>query len=359
MSTRPRALLLIPLAIAGCTKPSLAPDASPGVAASSSVATAAPAPTSPSEGDAAAQRDAGGPRTVDQPAWPSGAKQELKLTWAVYPPVGEGESSKRKLELVARIGSVARRLDLGSVAGALFPQNQSVCGAEQVAYKKGKDDVAEITFYVGGSSTFTVHRAARDRLEVSNVAGSDGYCPENNCDVTTQLATIPIPSDVVIHEAITDISSPGKEAPFDCGDAKDSGAPTAVTISGAVRSTSPGFMPAAKNGGKTQGWIEVFGTWTMDPPLAAGQAPKDVLEIQEAPATITPALAPATGCTVTATGFTGTLGLNITATEPGCDSIKMLQVKVTTPLEVKTRAVWRATKTSVPVTIKLTPPPAH
>jgi hypothetical protein len=134
--------------------------------------------------------------------------------------------------------------------------------------------------------------------------------------------------------------------------------PAQVKLSGAILSASHGFMPAANNGGKTQGWIEVFANWTMDPPLPAGKAPKDFLAFNDTVsiATVAPPIASAGKCTLTAGGLEAAGGsFTLTATEPGCDSMKMLDEKLAAPVTITTRAVWTATKTPVPVTITLTP----
>ena len=208
---------LVFTSLVGCKKPdadATAVDA--GLAANA-------APSANASGAASATKPTGSTATtLDGPAWPAGKSPELKLTWAAYPPVGQGEGATRKLELVARIGEVARHFPLGSVRGSLLPLNQSVCGEKQVAYKKVAGEVAKITFYIGGASTFAVRRPSPGMLEVESVQGSDGYCPNNDCDTRKSLAKIAIPDDARIVEAITDIQAAGREAPFDCG----SGAPT-------------------------------------------------------------------------------------------------------------------------------------
>jgi hypothetical protein len=153
---------------------------------------------------------------VATPAWPSLPDQELKLTWAVYPPKGHGESTRRKLELVARKGKVAHRIDLGTPAGALLPSNQAVCGDKQIAYKKTGQEIAKITFYVGGAETFAVVRSNPGQLDVVSIQGADGYCPSNDCETRKTLASFAIPTDARITEAILDIEGPGKENPFQC-----------------------------------------------------------------------------------------------------------------------------------------------
>jgi hypothetical protein len=198
--------------LVGCKKPDADTTAVDAGAAANAT------PSASASGAASATKPVGSAvTTLDGPAWPAGKSPELKLTWAAYPPVGQGEGATRKLELVARIGEVARHFPLGSVRGALLPLNQSVCGDKQVAYKKVAGEVAKITFYVGGASTFAIRRPSPGMLEVESVQGSDGYCPNNDCDTRKSLVKIPIPVDARLVEAITDIQAAGKEAPFDCG----------------------------------------------------------------------------------------------------------------------------------------------
>jgi len=156
------------------------------------------------------------PKLVDVPAWPTDAAPSAKLTWAVYPSKGEGETATRQLELVVRIGRVARRIPLGGQIGGVFPLNQSVCGAKQVAYKREGSEVAKLTFYIGGAATFAVSRPKPNVLELTTTRSTDGYCPENDCETRTRVATIPIPAETVVTEAVTVIDGPGKERPFDC-----------------------------------------------------------------------------------------------------------------------------------------------
>jgi hypothetical protein len=103
--------------------------------------------------------------------------------------------------------------------GFLLPENQSVCGARQIAYVKEKAEVAKVTFYIGGAGIFAVSRPRPDLLEVTATQASDGYCPENDCEQKRVVVSVPIPADAVITEALTDIEGPGKEHPFDCGKA--------------------------------------------------------------------------------------------------------------------------------------------
>lgn len=157
---------------------------------------------------------------VDAPAWPTGTRAELKLTWAVYPPKkGAIEQDPRNLELVARIGAVTRRLPLGPQVGALHAENQSVCAESQLAYKRGPGEVAKVTFYMGGAVTFAVKRTSPSLLEIVKTVASDGNCPEHNCAVVRRIASIPVPADARVKEAVTIIESVANEHPFDCGGA--------------------------------------------------------------------------------------------------------------------------------------------
>lgn len=236
------------VAVAGCKKDDSVPDAGrAAVSANADAMTAA-------DQTATSVAEANG-KSLDTPAWPAGAKPTLKLTWAVYPPVGQGETAKRNVEIVARIGDVVRRLSLGPTAGALLPQNQSFCNPK-TPYAKGPGDVAKITFYVGGATSYAVSRSSPTMLEVQAVQAADGYCPENNCDTRITKAKIPIPADAAIVEAITDIPAAGKDAPFDCGNAGGSGgaAPEVLVEASMKGAGSCSWMPGAKDpSGKSNG----------------------------------------------------------------------------------------------------------
>jgi hypothetical protein len=156
----------------------------------------------------------------EETIWPAGTNQELRLTWAVYPPVGTGETAKRNLEIVARIGDVVKRTPLGAQQGFLFPEAQGVCNAS----RKIGNEVAEVTFYLGGENNVVAKRTKPDLLEFTSTIAPDVAC--KNCEKTTALGTLKIPADARIVEAFQDIPAPGKEAAFDCSP------PTKIKLTG-------------------------------------------------------------------------------------------------------------------------------
>ncbi len=220
--TRLSPLFLVCLLACNREKPSR-PTAVAAVDGGAATALAAPAPSAsplPAPATSVAPQsavDVAQGMIVDSPAWPTEARPELKLTWAVYPPKkGAVEQDPRNLELVARMGGVTRRLPLGPQIGALHAQNQSVCAESQLAYKKGPGEVAKITFYMGGAVTFAVKRTSPSLLEIVKTVASDGYCPEHNCAVVRRIASIPVPADARVKEAVTIIESVANEHPFAC-----------------------------------------------------------------------------------------------------------------------------------------------
>jgi hypothetical protein len=146
-------------------------------------------------------------------------------------------------------------------------------------------------------------------------------------------------------------------------------APASVHISGTISpaGASGNYAPAAMNGGKTQGFIEVPAAWTMDAMPAGGLEPKQFIAFSDATSIITPpaTLAKKTGtCKVTIGDFGATFvaasgqrfsSLTVMVTEPGCDSSKMLQEKLTEGLEATTTATWKPTGTKIPVRLSIAP----
>ena len=179
---------------------------------------------------------------VDTPPWPSPGTTPLalKLTWVVYPSRPESAPAivddvpnparRRHVELVARIGAVARRLDLGAHTGALSPGNQSVCHAalprDAISYAKQRGEVAKMAFFRAGAVGYVVRRGGDDVLEVVEWAEDDGVCPDGKGKETSapspaeerSLFTMNVPRGVPITEAMIEVQGPGKEIPFSCNE---------------------------------------------------------------------------------------------------------------------------------------------
>jgi len=113
-------------------------------------------------------------------------------------------------------------------------------------------------------------------------------------------------------------------------------------------------MPGAKNGGKTQGFFEVFAdAWKVDP-TAAGATLEDTITLDDktsAPALVTPAAY--AKCKVELSLRNG--GLTFVLTEPGCDSMKITDEKLKGGLEARATAVHKPSGAKVPLHIKLAP----
>ncbi len=181
--------------------------------------------------DAAQPSTSPSPPFVDAPAWPAAAPgARLKVTWVVHPargtPSDPPESRRRHVEIVVRIGAVARRLDLKSRVGSLFPDEQSVCHAslpqESITYPKERDELAKLTFSMAGAVGYLVRRIGPDLLEVVEWAQDDGACPDGKGDVgpcprdDRPLYRMHVPKNVPIDEAIIEVDGRGKETPFSC-----------------------------------------------------------------------------------------------------------------------------------------------
>lgn len=165
------------------------------------------------------------PLLHDEPLWPStGPKPRLILTWVAYP-FREGSDdgrtpTRRHVELVARIGSVARRIPLGDVRGGLFYQ-QHMC--EKGPSYKGL--VASVSFQEGGWMGFDVKRAPADTMTVTSTYDVCGMCEDANgkaveCPKTPEpvVAVFHVPADARIEERIIEVEGSGKERLFECGE---------------------------------------------------------------------------------------------------------------------------------------------
>jgi hypothetical protein len=170
---------------------------------------------------------------IDTPPWPEGdAGGVLTLTWRVYParpdPSHPDDPSleRRVVELAARLGSVTRHVRLPAQTGGLFAENQSVCqsaGSTTAPYARERDEVAKITFYLGGAGGFFVRRSPRDTLTIGEWNQSDGACVDalgavDACPRKEKaIAKMPVPSAALIAEALIEVQEAAKETAFDCG----------------------------------------------------------------------------------------------------------------------------------------------
>ena len=160
-----------------------------------------------------------------EPAWPEVATgTKLTLTWTIYAPhpdpayPDDGLRARHIVELVAQVGGVARRLRLPPQAGGFFENDQSLCHPEML----GPGEVSSIGFYLGGVAGFFVRRGPDDTLTIHGFVSTDGLCtdPAGNtiaCPRPTKaLATMRIPANVSIVEAIVVRDEAGKREPFAC-----------------------------------------------------------------------------------------------------------------------------------------------
>jgi hypothetical protein len=139
------------------------------------------------------------------PWFPAGTA-DLRLTWAVYPVQAAGEfGAERNLELVLRVGDAVRRVPLGVQTGDLVPEDQSICNPSL----KSGETVSQLKYETAGRKAFFAKRTQPDRLEISYFIDAD---PEER----KVVATLPIPKDARITDAISDIRDAANEWPFDC-----------------------------------------------------------------------------------------------------------------------------------------------
>lgn len=169
-----------------------------------------PAPAAASPKTASAPAPTSATPTPQSEEHPSATKQELSLTWVLGPTKDSGSEAgpERTVDVVVRVGESVKRVSLGAQQGELVPSQQSVCDASL----KKSPDVSILHFYTMGPKTLTARRVRPESLEIIfDVAADDEPAKTHGT-----LATIPIPHDARIVEAVLDESSPGAGAAFDC-----------------------------------------------------------------------------------------------------------------------------------------------
>lgn len=200
----------------------------PAPTLTASVVAAVPAPSVPAAQPVIASASASAVpaasiTSYSDPPWPPARPgSTLKLTWVVYP-VRENspnpEWEPRQVELVARIGAVARRIALKGGPGMLNASFQNMCTPPA---KREKNLVAGLVLEHAGFNELRVYRDPPHTLTITSQSSMDGLCTDAHekaipCPVSsTTLAVIPIPDDVAIREAIVDVTGPGKEEPLEC-----------------------------------------------------------------------------------------------------------------------------------------------
>ena len=141
--------------------------------------------------------------------------------------------------------------------------------------------------------------------------------------------------------------------------------PAAVQLTGTITTLYQSFMPASKNAGKTVGGLEIyFNGWTLSPAQSATNL-KEIVVFRDDISIVKPPSPPVSdktgSCKVTLqTNVNSTAAvqmLEVTVTEPGCDSIELLKETLPHGLHVRAMAVWKPTGATVPVALDLRPKP--
>ena len=167
---------------------------------------------------------AAGPITANGPAWPQDPAPIVDVVIRVF---GQVEDESQDVEVVARIGSVSRRImtrAIGSTRmGILCPDPPSASGpddslpkGEVVAFSpNGKEEwVSWIGFMSGGATNLFVARASVDTLIVGKTHHPDGMCDDpSGCSSTWTLAVIPIPPSAKTRGRVVEVAGDG-EIPF-------------------------------------------------------------------------------------------------------------------------------------------------
>jgi hypothetical protein len=194
----------------GITSSALASPTAPDTSAAPPTSASSAAPDITAAPPTSASLAASNTTAAPSAQWyPPGTNQELKLTWAVYPKTGESEGGPiRNLEVVARIGHAVKRVKLGPHDGYLIASQQSVCNPSL----KNATVVSVINFYTMGPEIIFARRVQATLLEIAFTREVD----DEPAKTHGTIATIPIPADARIVDAISDIRGAGKEGPFDC-----------------------------------------------------------------------------------------------------------------------------------------------
>ncbi len=160
-------------------------------------------------GPPSAATDRAAPPTASAPWYPSGRNQELTLTWAVYPIISESDGGpRRNLEVIARIGGAVQRVALGPHDGILLASEQSTCNPSL----KKANEVSVIKFATMGPETIVARRVRPTLLEISFAREAD----DEPAKTHGTLATVAIPADARVVDAISEIDGEGQERAIDC-----------------------------------------------------------------------------------------------------------------------------------------------
>jgi hypothetical protein len=185
------------------------------------------APTVPSGVEAPPAEPAapGVPSLHDEPPWPTaGTGPKLILTWVLYPyRPGSADGrvpERRHVELVARIGTVARRIGLGDVRGSMFDKPH-MCSDHPA--QKGL--VAKVEFQQGGWMGYEVHRSPADTITITETYHVCGVCSDAKRNTIAcpeppppVVGVFHVPADALIEERMIAVGGPGDERRVECDD---------------------------------------------------------------------------------------------------------------------------------------------
>jgi hypothetical protein len=157
------------------------------------------------------------------PPWPAGASR-FRLTWVLYPVAVDPKSDtllephRRRIELVVRSGSSARRMAMQATFVVSFDMSmQTHCDRSAV---RSRDEVGSLSMNGGGNLWFTAKRTG-DELAVTQSEQADGMCEAPaGCPVRTQtVGRLAVPEGATFEEHFIEVEGKGHEVERFCGPA--------------------------------------------------------------------------------------------------------------------------------------------
>lgn len=233
-------------------------DATPSTEGAASPSAAASGPAESPEGTSPTAPSAAA-KSSGSEWYASGTGDDLKLTWAVYPVIADGEfGPDRRLEVVVRRGKAVHRVALGVQKGDLEAERQSVCNP---SLKVG-ETVSQLQYSTVGNKAFYAKRVQPDLLEISYFVNAE---PEER----KVVAKIPIPKSARVTDAISDIRDAANERPFDCKTGSSSAPSSALKVSASAKVIDTADWKTAKPGST------LALRWTVDQSRAKPTLPKN------------------------------------------------------------------------------------
>ena len=136
------------------------------------------------------------------------------MSWVVHPMASESEGGpRRNIEITARIEGATYRAALGAHDGVLFAEEQSARNPSL----RTANQLSVIHFVTMGPETIVARRTQPTLLEIVFTVEAD----DEPAKLHGTLATIPIPADAHVVDAIYAIGAGGEKRAIDCSSKKE------------------------------------------------------------------------------------------------------------------------------------------